>query len=67
MLIDIDQKNHLVYSIFSKDFYAQLMRYAYAFHVLGRAENFDKLDACNAINSSCGVDIEVIKQLVCIY
>lgn len=56
-----------MHSISSEDYYAQLMRYAYALHVLGRADKFYKLDACNAINSTCGVDMKVIKELVCIY
>lgn len=64
----------LFHNISSKEYYNQLMNYAYAGHSEKRVEyayihpaTFYKhigFDACNGTNSTCGVDIEILKQLV---
>lgn len=48
--------------IFSANYHNQLMSYAYQV----RSTKSSKLDACDAINSTCGVDIVTVKELVCI-
>ena len=60
--------------IFSNDFFDHLMTYAYAYaHAFPSTEmverlKYEDLNACrDAINGTCGVDIETIKQLVCIH
>lgn len=47
--------------IFSIDFYDDLLSYAYAGHLDGSKE----FSGCDGTNSTCGVDIDTIKQLVC--
>ncbi|XP_031621609.1 uncharacterized protein LOC116339717 [Contarinia nasturtii] len=46
----------------SEDLYFQIMDYAY--HSFGINRYLRKLDICEAINSTCGVDVKIIKQML---
>jgi len=50
------------HGIFRPEFYEALLSYIYT----SEYDTNLQLDACRGTNSTCGVDIEVIKQLVCI-
>ena len=47
--------------IFSPNFYEDLLTYVYAGHLDDSRELFD----CDETNSTCGVDVDTIKHLVC--